>query len=51
VASRPIGETRYLILEARYEHVHHDGPVRSCAVLVAIGLDTAGRPLILGVSA
>jgi transposase-like protein len=48
--SRPIGETPYLILDARYEHVRHGGQVRSCAVLAAIGVDTAGRRSILGVS-
>jgi putative transposase len=48
--SRPIGETPYLILDARYEHVRHGGQVRSCAVLVAIGIDVKGRRSILGVS-
>jgi putative transposase len=48
--ARPIGETPYLILDARYEHVRHGGQVRSCAVLVAIGIDTKGRRSILGVS-
>jgi putative transposase len=48
--SRPIGETPYLILDARYENVRHGGQVRSCAVLVAIGIDTEGRRSILGVS-
>ncbi len=48
--SRPIGETPYLILDARYEHVRHGGQVRSCAVLVAIGIDKEGRRSILGVS-
>ena len=48
--SRPIGETPYLILDARYEHVRHGGQVRSCAVLVAIGIDPKGRRSILGVS-
>ena len=47
---RPIGETPYLILDARYENVRHGGQVRSCAVLVAIGIDTKGRRSILGVS-
>src|SRR3954447_122697 len=47
---RPIGETPYLILDARYEHVRHGGQVRSCAVLVAIGIDVKGRRSILGVS-
>jgi transposase-like protein len=48
--SRPIGETPYLILDARYEHVRHGGQVRSCAALVAIGIDPAGKRSILGVS-
>jgi putative transposase len=48
--SRPIGETPYLILDARYENVRHGGQVRSCAVLVAIGIDPKGRRSILGVS-
>jgi putative transposase len=48
--SRPIGETPYLILDARYEHVRHGGQVRSCAVLTAIGIDTKGKRSILGVS-
>jgi len=48
--SRPIGETPYLILDARYEHVRHGGQVRSCAVLVAIGIDAGGKRSILGVS-
>jgi putative transposase len=48
--SRPIGETPYLILDARYEHVRHGGQVRSCAVLVAIGIDVKGTRSILGVS-
>jgi putative transposase len=48
--SRPIGETPYLILDARYEDVRHGGQVRSCAVLVAIGIDPQGKRSILGVS-
>jgi transposase-like protein len=36
--SRPIGETPYLILDARYEKVRHGGQVVPCAVLVAIGI-------------
>jgi transposase-like protein len=47
---RPLGETPYLILDARYEHVRHGGQVVSCAVLVAIGIDTEGKRSILGVS-
>src|SRR3954454_6823235 len=37
--TRPLGETPYLILDARYEKVRHGGSVISCAVLVAIGID------------
>jgi putative transposase len=47
---RPLGETPYLILDARYENVRHGGQVRSCAVLVAIGIDPEGKRSILGVS-
>src|SRR4051812_44902999 len=48
--SRPLGETPYLVLDARYEEVRHRGQVRSCAVLVAIGIDPEGRRSVLGVS-
>jgi putative transposase len=48
--SRPPGETPCLILDARYEKVRHGGQVRSCAVLVAIGIDPQGKPSVLGVS-
>src|SRR3954451_10585132 len=49
--TRPIGETPYLILDARYEDVRHGGQVVSCAVPVAIGIDPKGKRSILGVSA
>jgi putative transposase len=45
---RPLGETPYLILDARYEKVRHGGSVVSCAVLVAIGIDPEGRRSVLG---
>ena len=48
--SRPLGQTRYLIFDARYEDVRHGGQVLSCAVLVAIGIDPQGKRSILGVS-
>ena len=48
--SRPLGETPYLILDARYEKVRHGGQVVSCAVLVAIGIDPEGKRSVLGVS-
>src|SRR5918993_1212333 len=47
---RPLGQTPYLILDARYEKVRHGGSVVSCAVLVAIGIDKEGKRSILGVS-
>jgi transposase-like protein len=47
---RPIGETPYLILDARYEKVRHGGAVVSCAVLAAIGIDPQGKRSVLGVS-
>jgi putative transposase len=47
---RPLGETPYLILDARYEKVRHGGQVRSCAVPVAIGIDPEGRRSVLGAS-
>lgn len=47
---RPIGEIRYLILDARYEKVRHGGSVVSCAVLIAVGVTDDGRRSVLGVS-
>ena len=38
------------MLDARYEKVRHGGSVRSCAVLVAVGVDGEGRRTILGTS-
>lgn len=47
---RSLGETPYLILDARYEKVRHGGLVVSCAVLIAIGVTADGRREVLGVS-
>ena len=47
---RPIAEIPYLILDARYEKVRQDGAVRSCAVLIATGVNSEGKRSILGVS-
>lgn len=47
---RPLGAMEYLILDARYEKVRVGGCVRDCAVLTAVGVDSAGRRSILGVS-
>lgn len=48
--NRPLEETPYLVLDARYEKVRQDGAVRSCAVLLAIGVRSDGKRSILGVS-
>ncbi len=47
---RPIGEIRYLVLDARYEKVRHGGSVVSCAVLIAVGITPKGHRSLLGVS-
>ena len=47
---RPLGEYVYLLLDARYEKVRIDGVVRSCALLIAYGIDIYGRRSILGAS-
>lgn len=48
--NRPLGETPYLILDARYEKVRQGGSVVDCAVLIAIGVTPNGKRSILGVS-
>jgi transposase-like protein len=48
--NRPLGEVRYLILDARYEKVRHGGSVVSCALLTAIGVTPDGKRSILGCS-
>ena len=48
--SRPLGQTPYLILDARYEKVRQGGLVQSAAVLVAVGVTNDGRRQVLGVS-
>lgn len=48
---RPLGEFKALILDARYEKVRLDGTVRSCAVLIAIGINGEGKRSVVGVSA
>jgi putative transposase len=47
---RPLGQVKYLILDARYEKVRHGGSVVDCSVLIAIGVDSEGRRSVLGVS-
>ena len=48
--NRPIGEITYLILDARYEKVRHDGAIVPCALLTAIGVGPDGKRSILGCS-
>jgi len=48
--SRPLGQVKYLILDARYEKIREGGCVVDCAVLIAIGVDPQGRRSVLGVS-
>ena len=48
--NRPIGQIKYLILDARYEKVRHGGHVIDNAVLIAYGIDYEGVRHILGAS-
>lgn len=48
--NRPLGEIKYLILDARYEKIRDGGCVVDCAVFVAIGVDPEGHRSVLGVS-
>ena len=47
---RPLGQIKYLYLDAHYERVRQDGQVRDAAVLKAAGVNTAGGREVLGVS-
>lgn len=47
---RPLEETPYVYLDARYERVREGGRLVDCAVLVAIGITTEGLRRVLGVS-
>src|SRR5829696_7583755 len=48
--TRPLDQTKYLVLDARYEKVRQGGSIIDCSVLIAIGVDAAGRRSVLGVS-
>jgi len=48
--ARPLEEVVYLVLDARYEKVRVGGQVRDVAVLIATGVDPAGKRSVLGVS-
>jgi len=47
---RPLGETPYIFLDARYERVREAGRLVDCAVLVAVGVTQSGHRRVLGVS-
>jgi len=47
---RPLDETPYLFLDARYERVREAGRLVDCAVLVAVGITADGKRRVLGVS-
>ncbi len=47
---RPLGEIRYLFVDALYEKVREAGQVRDAAVLVASGITPEGERQVLGVS-
>jgi transposase-like protein len=49
--NRPLAHYPYLVLDARYEKVRCDGCLTDCAILIALGIDAAGKRTILGVSA
>ena len=48
--NRPLGEIKYLVLDARYEKMRHGGIVRDAAVISAIGIGPDERRRVLGVS-
>lgn len=47
---RPLGETPYLQMDARYEKVRVNGTVVSCSLLIAQGVTPDGHRTILGTS-
>ena len=46
--TRPLDDTPYVLLDARYERVREGGQVVDCAVLVAIGVTASGHRRVLG---
>jgi len=47
---RPVGQIKYLYMDAHYEKVREDGQVRDAAVLKAAGVNMEGKREVLGVS-
>lgn len=48
--NQPLGEFRYIFLDARYEKVRQNGQVRDAAILLAVGIGSHGKRQVLGVS-
>jgi transposase-like protein len=48
--NRPLGEFRYVFLDARYEKVRQDGLVGDAAILLAVGVGPDGKRQVLGAS-
>jgi len=48
--TRPLAETRYLYLDARYEKVRIEGQIQDAAILMAVGVGLDGKRRVLGVS-
>ena len=49
--TRELEAVSHLVLDARYEKIRHNGVVRSCAVLIAVGVRTRdGKRSVLGCS-
>lgn len=47
---RPLGECPYLYFDALYIPVRQNGQVRDAAVFIAVGLTSAGKRVVLGLS-
>ena len=47
---RPLDETPYVFLDARYERIREAGQIVDCAVRVAVGVTATGHRRVLGVS-
>ncbi|MGE3557261.1 MAG: IS256 family transposase [Candidatus Obscuribacterales bacterium] len=48
--NRPLGEILYLLVDATYFKVRHNGAILDIACLIAYGIDREGKPQIVGVS-
>jgi transposase-like protein len=47
---RPLADYPFLFLDAYYEQIREDGQVRHLAILVAVGVNPAGKREIVGIS-